>query len=290
NSMLSAIGLEGKDYFYTNPLRRGFTDVPLWSQDSAERWPNTTPASPVHCFCCPPSLARTIAQLHTYAYGMGGDTVWIHLYGASRLDTQLPGGDAIQLTQTTDYPWDGKISIRIEKAQAKEMALRLRIPGWVEQPVLKINGQVSSDELKPGSYSEIRRNWKAGDVVELQLPMPAVLMESNPLVEETRNQVAVMRGPLVYCLEDKDLPPGTAIQSVRIQRDAKWTARHESNLLHGVTVLETQARVVSQTKASTALYRRVPTVKADAILLRLIPYYAWCNRGASEMTVWLPAL
>ena len=115
-------------------------------------------------------------------------------------------------------------------------------------------------------------------------------MESHPLVEETRNQVAVMRGPLVYCLEDKDLPPGVAIENVRIERDAKWQVRHETNLLHGVTVLETQARVVSQTKDATALYRRVPAVKADAILLRLIPYYAWCNRGVSEMTVWLPAL
>ena len=290
NSMLSAIGLEGKDYFYSNPLRRCGEDVPLLNNDSRARWPNTTPASPVHCFCCPPSLARTIAQLHTYAYGVSADTVWIHLYGAGRLDTQLPGGDAIQLTQTTDYPWDGKISIRIEKAPEKEMALRLRIPGWVEQPVLKINGQVSSEQLPPDSYSEIRRGWKAGDVVELQLPMAVVLMESNPLVEETRNQVAVMRGPLVYCLEDKDLPQGVAIESVRIDRDAKWTARHESNLLHGVTVLETQARVVSQTKDATALYRRVPAVKADSILLRLIPYYAWCNRGVSEMTVWLPAL
>jgi uncharacterized protein len=290
NSMLSAIGLEGKDYFYSNPLRRCGEDVPLLSNDSRVRWPNTTPASPVFCFCCPPSLARTIAQLHTYAYGVSADTVWVHLYGAGRLDTQLPGGDAIQLTQTTDYPWDGKISIRIGKAPEKETALRLRIPGWVEQPVLKINGQVSHDQLPPGSYTVLRRAWKAGDAVELELPMPVVLMESHPRVEENRNQVAVMRGPLVYCLEDKDLPPGIAIDNVRIERDGKWTVRHEANLLHGVTVLETRSRVVSKTKDATALYRRVPAVEAGSIVLQLIPYYAWCNRGVSEMTVWLPAL
>jgi len=161
-----------------------------WSDGDCYKWIE------VDCFCCPPNLARTIAQLHTYAYGMSPDTVWIHLYGASQLDTQLPGGDAMQLSQTTDYPWDGKISIRIEKTPEKEMALRLRIPAWVEQPVLKVNGQVSDEALKPGSYSEIRRGWKAGDVVELELPMPGVLMESHPLVEENRNQVAVMRGPL----------------------------------------------------------------------------------------------
>jgi len=202
----------------------------------------------------------------------------------------LPGGDAIQLTQATGYPWDGKISIRIKKAPAKTMTLRLRIPGWVEQPVLTVNGQVASEKLQSGSYSEIRRGWKAGDVVELQLPMPVVPIESHPLVEETRNQLAVMRGPLVYCLEDKDLPPGVALENVRIDRDAKWTARHENNLLHGVTVLETQARVAAQTKDANALYRRLPPIKADTILLRLIPYYAWCNRGVSQMCVWLPVL
>jgi hypothetical protein len=290
NSMLSGIGLAGSDYFYTNPLRRCAEDVPLMSNDSRERWTNTTPASPVFCFCCPPSLARTLAQLHTYAYGVSADTVWIHLYGAGQLDTQLPGGDPIQLMQTTDYPWEGKISIRIGKAPAKDMALRLRIPGWVEQPALKINGQASGKDVKPGSYTELRRHWKAGDVVELHLPMPVVLMESHPLVEETRNQVAVMRGPLVYCLEDKDLPPGVAIENVRIERDARWTARHDSNLLHGVTVLETRAKVLQPPEDATALYRRVPAVKAGTVSLRLIPYYAWCNRGASEMTVWLPLL
>jgi DUF1680 family protein len=290
NSMLSAIGLEGKDYFYTNPLRRCGEDVPLLSNDSRVRWTNTTPASPIFCFCCPPSLARTIAQLHTYAYGVSADTVWIHLYGTGQLDTHLPGGDAIQLTQTTDYPWDGKISVCIGKAPTKAMALRLRIPGRVEQPALKINGQISGEKLQPASYAEIRRGWKAGDLVELQLPMPVVLTESNPLVEETRNQVAVMRGPLVYGLEDKDLPPGVAIESVRVERASKWQVRHEANLLHGVTVLETRAKVLQPTEDATALYRRVPAVKAGTISLRLIPYYAWCNRGASEMSVWLPAL
>ncbi len=288
NSMLSGIGLGGSDYFYTNPLRRCGEDVPLLSNDARKRWTNTTPASPVACFCCPPSLARTIAQLHTYAYGVSEDAVWVHLYGAGRLDTWMPGGGAIQLSQTTDYPWDGKVSIRIEKAPEKAMAVRLRIPGWVEQPVVKLNGLISSETLQPSGYLEIRRGWKVGDVVELQLPMPVVLMESHPLVEETRNQVAVMRGPLVYCLEDKDLPPRVAIGRVRIDRDAKWTARHEPDLLHGVTVLEAQAHVVSQTKDATALYRRVPDRQVDPILLRLIPYYAWCNRGVSEMTVWLP--
>jgi len=99
-----------------------------------------------------------------------------------------------------------------------------------------------------------------------------------------------MRGPLVYCLEDKDLPPDVAVESVRIDRDAKWAARHETHLLRGVTVLETHARVVAQAKDATALYPRLPALKPGTILLRLIPYYAWCNRGVSQMTVWLPVM
>jgi len=288
NSMLSAIGLEGKDYFYSNPLRRCGENVPLLSSDSRARWPNTTPESSNHCFCCPPSIARTIAQLHTYAYGLSADTVWIHLFGSSQLDTQLPDGAPIKLSQRTDYPWDGKITIRLEKTPTAETALRLRIPGWVSGASIKINGQRLTQELSPGSYGELRRRWSPGDTVELDLPMPVVLMESHPLVEENRNHVAVVRGPLVYCLESKDLPEGVALENVRLARDARWTVRHEANLLHGLTVLETNAQVASQAKDANALYRQLPEIKAESISLRLIPYYAWCNRGVSEMSVWLP--
>jgi DUF1680 family protein len=168
------------------------------------------------------------------------------------------------------------------------MALRLRIPGWVSGASIKINGQRLPQELSSSSYCDLRRRWSPGDTVELDLPMPVVLMESNPLVEENRNHVAVMRGPLVYCLEDKDLPEGVALENVRLARDAQWTVRHDANLLHGLTVLETKARVVSQAKDANALYRQLPEIKAEPISLRLIPYYAWCNRGRSEMSVWLP--
>jgi DUF1680 family protein len=288
NSMLSAISLDGEHYFYTNPLRRSGPEVPLLSQDSAQRWPNTTPASPVHCFCCPPSLARTIAQLHTYAYGVSDGAVWVHLYGSGKLETRLPDGSPIQLTQTTDYPWDGKVTVKLTQAPELEIALRLRIPGWVSAPSVKVNGKETDQKLQPGSYFELRRRWSGGDTVELNLPMEVVLEESHPLAEENRNQVAVMRGPLVYCLESLDLPKGVAMEDVRILRDAQWKVRHEAGLLNGVTVLETEGEALHRPTDACALYRRLPADKPTAIPLRLIPYYAWCNRGQSEMTVWLP--
>ncbi len=288
NSMLSAIGLDGKSYFYSNPLRRAGKDVPLLSNDSTNRWVNTTPASEVHCFCCPPNIARTIAQLHTYAYSVSDNAAWVHLYGGSQLDTRLPDGSSLQLSQTTDYPWNGRVTFQISRAPEKEMALRLRIPGWTEQAAVTCNGKPVGAAVLPGAYCEIRRRWSPGDAVELQLPMPVVMMESDPLVEENRNQVAVMRGPLVYCLEAIDLPASAAIENVRLLRDAQWKTQFDRRLLNGVTVLETKAKVLSPSAAANSLYRRAVAGSAQDIGLRLIPYYAWCNRGSGEMMVWLP--
>ena len=288
NSMLSAISLDGQRYFYTNPLRRCGPEAPLLSQDSVQRWPNTTPDSPVHCFCCPPNLARTIAQLQTYAYGVSENAAWIHLYGSSQLSTHLPGGEAVNLTQTTDYPWDGRITIRVEKAPEQEMALRFRIPGWAESVAVTCNGKPVAGTFRPGTYGEIRRRWSSGDIVEINLPMPVAMEESHPLVEENRNQVAVMRGPLVFCLESMDLPKDVALEDVRIPREAEWKARHEARLLTGVTVLETQGEALPQATDAGALYRRLPSGNPVSVPLRLIPYYAWANRGQSQMSVWLP--
>lgn len=288
NCMLSALGIEGKSYFYSNPLRRAGKDVPLLSNDSTNRWVNTTPVSEVHCFCCPPSIARTIAQLHTYAYSVSDNAAWIHLYGTGKLETKLPDGSAIRLSQTSDYPWDGKVTVKIEQAPTKAMSLRLRIPGWAEKATVKVNGQAASAEARSGTYCEVQRQWAAGDKVELDLPMPVVLMESHPLVEGNRNQVAVMRGPVVYCLESVDLPAGTPMEDVRLARDARWKCKYEAALLHGVTVVEGQAKVLPAAGDAASLYRRAASSQAREVDLKLIPYYAWANRGQSEMMVWLP--
>ena len=288
NSMLSALGIEGRDYFYTNPLRRAGKDVPLLNNDSASRWPNTTPESPVHCFCCPPSLARTIAQLPAYAYGQSADSIWVHLYGSSRIETKLAAGAVFALTQTTDYPWAGKVAIRIEQAPAQDVALRLRIPGWAENAVVTVNGGAASLETRPGTYYELRRRWAPGDTVELDLPMPVVMLESHPLVEENRNHVAVMRGPVVYCLESADLPTGVDLSAVRLPRAAQWQVRHEPGLLRGVTVLATEGWVAPSVPVARGLYDRLGEGAGRDLALRLIPYFAWNNRGSGEMTVWLP--
>jgi len=289
NSMLSAIGLNGTDFFYTNPLRRCGPDVPLLSNDSAARWPDTTPKSPVHCFCCPPNVSRTLAKLQSWAYSVSDDTVWVNLYGSNNLQTQLSDRSSVRLTQKTDYPWDGKITIEVQQAANDPMALMLRVPGWATDAALQINGKPSNVELTPGTYAAIRRKWSAGDLVELDLPMDVVFLRAHPLIEEARSQVAVMRGPIVYCLESPDLPEGVGVDDVAIVAGAKWTPRREENLLDGATVLDGEARVMQSPDWTDRLYQRWEPASEKRIRVTLIPYYAWANRGISQMTVWLPA-
>ncbi len=258
------------------------------SNDSAARWPETTPASPVRCFCCPPNVARTLAELSGWAFGVSQDAVWVHLYGSNVLDSRLPAGGELRLVQQTRYPWDGHVTIKIEKAPEKELALRLRIPGWARGATVQVNGQDAGLPIQPLSYVELRRRWVPGNVIQLDLPMEVVLAEAHPLVEETRNHAAVMRGPVVYCLESVDLPAGVAWDDVRLPRQASWQVRHDPGLLRGVTVLETEGRARSSSPQPTDLYRLLPTGPLKRIPLRLIPSYAWANRGPSEMTVWFP--
>jgi uncharacterized protein len=287
NSMLSGIGIEGRDFFYTNPLLR-IDGQPLLSNDSAARWSDTTPASPLRCFCCPPNVARTLAELNGWAYGISRDDVWVHLYGSNVIDSRLPGGGELRLVQQTQYPWDGQVTMAVEKAPERDLALRLRIPGWAQGATIQVNGQAAGVEIKPLSYVELRRHWTAGDTIRIDLPMEIVMFEAHPLVEETRNHAAVMRGPVVYCLESVDLPAEVALDDVRLPREPSWQARHDASLLRGMTVLETEARQLPESSHASALYRPLPTGATDRIPLRLIPYFAWSNRGPSEMAVWIP--
>ena len=279
NALLAGVSLDGKKFFYTNTLRQLDTmPAPLrWSR-ARQEW--------ISCYCCPPNVARTIAQAHTYAYGRSDRGVWVHLFGASTLDTKLPDGRRVKLKQETEYPWDGRVKVTVEAAPEGELSLFVRIPGWADGATLRVNGKEQA--AKPGSYAELRRAWKAGDVVDLTLPMEPRLVEAHPLVEEARNQVTVTRGPLVYCLESPDLPKGTGVQDVTIPRDARFTPRFDKNLLGGVAVLEGKAEHATAKPWGNELYRPLRPAEAKKIDVKLIPYYAWGNRGKSEMTVWMP--
>jgi len=279
NAVLSGVSLEGSDYFYVNPLRN-VDPLPMELRWSRTRTPYVT------SYCCPPNVLRTIAGVHAYAYAKTDGAVWINLYGGSRLSTTL-GGERIELTQTTAYPWNGEVRVTVDRCPDAEFALLLRIPGWAESAELRVNGQPVGAVAEPGTYAEIRRRWRAGNTVELDMPMPAQLIEAHPLVEETSNQVAVRRGPVVYCVESHELPEGVRVRDVVIPADARLSPRHEDELLGGVTVVEADALAISSGDWDEKLYRPLRQPTAVPVRARLIPYYAWANRGESEMSVWL---
>ncbi len=281
NSVLSGGALDGTNFFYTNPLR--VTEpMPVELRWSRQRVPF------VSSFCCPPNLVRTIAESADYAYGKSGDSIWVNLYGGSSLETKLADGNKIKLSQETDYPWNGRVRIRIQSCDKTAFALKLRIPGWANGASVRINDSPADNSPKPESYFEIRRNWKAGDFVDLDLPMPVRVMEANPFVEEDAHQVAVQRGPIVYCLESLDLPAGVKVSDVVIPADVKLTTRYDRRLLNGVVVLEGRAMTQPKTDWNGKLYREFQPAELKPFNIRFIPYSVWQNRGPSEMSVWLP--
>lgn len=282
NSVLSGVSLDGKRFFYTNPLRvsHDFPYTLRWSKEREEYIKL--------CNCCPPNTVRTLVQAQNYAYSLSNNAVWCNLYGGSQLETLLNGKDNIKLSQTTDYPWDGNINIEVENAPKKKtFSLHLRIPEWCDKASITINGKPFTAENKANSYTEISRKWKKGDVVELVLDMPVKLLESNPLVEETRNQTAVKRGPLVYCLEGIDIEGGKSIDNVMIPADMEFSPRKTTIAGSSIVVLDGKANLTNEESWKNTLYR--PVEKSDkTVNITLIPYYAWGNRKKTDMTVWMP--
>ncbi len=238
-------------------------------------------------FCCPPNLVRTIAEASDYAYAKSADALWVNLYGGNRLATKLANGETIRLGQETAYPWNGRVQITVQECGGQEWALKLRIPGWAKTASVRVNDKLSEMTPVPGSYFEVRRVWHAGDVVDLDFDMQPRLIEANPLVEENLNQVAVERGPVVYCLESADLPRGTHVMDVRLPEDAVLRARYDERLLGGVVVLEGQGWMRTETDWNGKLYRELQPGAGKPVNVRLIPYFAWENRGEDEMTVWM---
>jgi len=281
NGSLSGIGLDGKNFFYTNPLR--YVDGhPNNSHDHGERRPW------IDCFCCPPNIVRTVAQVQDYAYNISKEGVWVNLYGSNVLDINLVDGTKVKLNQQTDYPWNGLVNITMDIKKKKEFAMMIRIPNWANEVTLKVNGKIVQDKIKTGSYFPIKRIWKKGDKVELNLPMSPQLIRANPYVENIQHQVAVKRGPLIYCLESVDLPKDVSISEVVIPQKIELKSHFNKDLLSGITVLEGEAEIVREEDWAGQLYKPLVAKKEEKLKIKLIPYYSWSNRGKTNMTVWMP--
>lgn len=271
NGILSGISLDGRDFFYTEALRRT-KEFPY-----VMRWPKHRQRY-ISCFCCPPNTLRTLCQAQEYAYTMGGslaDTLYVNLYGQNTLKTK-----DLEITQETNYPWDGEIKLTVKKAK-KLSTIILHKPDWCDKYSVKVNGEKAN--------LTITRKWKKDDVIELDLPMKARLVEANPLVEEAKNQIAVMRGPIVYCLEGQDIANGVRINDIAIPVDAHFTEVPVTIAGTKMLALETDAILTGlDAWDNNSLYRELRPVSKQEVKIRLIPYYAWDNRGIDDMSLWLP--
>lgn len=281
NSALSGISLDGQHFFYTNPLRF-IEGHPLNTKDGGIR-KNFMPV-----FCCPPNIVRTVGKLHTYAYCKSEDGIWVNLFGSSEMQTELAHGIIVKVIQKTDYPWGGDVSFEIGLNEPSPFTLHLRIPAWAEGAQLRINDQDVDVSIEPGDYVELSRIWEEGDRVFLQLPMQPNMVTSHPWVEGNRNQVAVRRGPVVYCLESVDLPESVSLLDVQVPSDSEWNARFDADLLGGTTVLEGDGLWLKRSAIEHSLYDVMAERNLQPVNLRLIPYFAWANRGTADMSVWLP--
>ncbi|MBE2213165.1 MAG: glycoside hydrolase family 127 protein [Opitutaceae bacterium] len=282
NGVLSGVSLDGKGFFYPNPLES-------FGEYERSAW--------FGCACCPGNITRFLASVPGYVYAMRGDTVFANLYAAGTGSVRLEDGRVIQLTQETRYPWEGAVKFTLTPPAegSGEFTLALRIPGWARGEVvpgglyqfadenhdaatISVNGETVPLVVDKG-FATVRRAWKAGDVVTLELPMPVRRVAARPEVEADRRRVALQRGPIIFALEGPDNPGGEVLNTM-LADDAPLTAAFRPDLLGGVVTISgkvTRAR----RSASGGVQREDGAFTA-------IPYATWANRGPAEMLVWIP--
>lgn len=279
NSVLSGISLQGKEFCYNNPLNVS-EDLPF-----EQRWGSKREGYISLSNCCAPNVTRTLAEINNYAYSLGENEIFVNIFGSNEFSTTTENGKEIQITQTTNYPWEGDIMIELNEIP-QDFSINLRIPHWARSASVKINGEEIQEKITTGEYLQLSRAWKKGDQIQLTLPMHPELMEANPLVEETKNQVAMKRGPLVYCLETKDLPENTSINQVLLDITSDFTTEEMVIDERTLTAVKANAFIKSN-NWENSLYQPMNKQLKHNFEITLIPYFAWGNRDFKEMTVWL---
>lgn len=284
NGVISGLALDGAHYFYVNPLHAV---------------PDVCDSNPTHsfvkyrrqawygCACCPPNLARIIASLGEYTIRVQEDTLYVDHFVSGRVHTDLTsGGFGIDLEG--NYPWDGAIAVTVTESPDGPVELAVRLPDWCSRPALRINGEpVEIASVTRRGYAALKRRWSRGDTLQIDLPMEVRRIVASPLVQADYGRLAVQRGPLVYCLEAADNGPN--LHAALIDAEPDFRCEHREGLLGGVTVIFAAGRILPDAADNAA-----PLYSAEAInpplspcRLTFIPYYAWANREAGEMIVWV---
>ncbi len=279
NGVLSGLGLSGDRFFYPNPLKsRGQHERSAW----------------FGCACCPSNLCRFIPSVPGYIYAVMDNNLYVNLFVQSETTVDL-GSSKVSIAQKSGYPYEGGVTITVNPEKKGKFNLMVRIPGWSgtdvvpsdlynfkdpeKSPVtISVNGKPVSYKSEKG-FAVLGRTWKSGDKVEITLPMDIRRIRANEKVEADLGQVALQRGPLLYCLEWADQSEQKALH-LMLAEEPGFGYEFKPDLLNGVGVV---------TANGYSLKNQLDgTVQKDAVTLKAIPYYAWANRGRGEMTVWIP--
>jgi DUF1680 family protein len=283
NGFLVGISLDGRKFSYVNPLESNGERHPLHSlapgRFTYERQPwFETP-------CCPPNAARLLTSLDKYVYARTDDSVYVNLFVGSLTSLTLDS-TRVHIQQVTDYPWDGEVEISISTEDPVEFPLFTRIPGWCESFECRIDGTRRNPPIKNG-YARIEREWIDDSTVQMSLPMAVRRIHAHPNVSDARGQVSLCRGPLVYCFEGLDNE--TPLHRITIPDSPSFETTFRSDLLGGVITIDGEAEFTTTESWDGSLYRESDRELATRpTQVRAVPYYAWGNRGAHEMRVWIP--
>lgn len=269
NNVLAGISLDGKKFFYDNPLgSRGNRHRQVWFD----------------CACCPPNIARLLASVGDYAFSTSEKTVFVHQYfdGTASLHVDEK---TIGVELKTDYPWDEEVNITVNPQQSQEFSLAVRLPAWCRNPQIAVNEETLniSKNTKNG-YAFIHRTWERGDRVKLTLPMPVEQIEARPEVSVNGGRVALQRGPVIYCIEKAD--NGAVLNDIVLSEQPEFQTQFEKDLLDSVVTIRGKALRRKKLDWATDLYRPKQG-EFEPCEIKAVPYFAWDNREPGEMLVWI---
>ena len=267
NGFMSGLSLDGKTFFYVNPLRSP-------GGHGRHEWDRVA--------CCPPNIMRLLASLHHYLATSSDEGVQLHQYAQAT----IRAGD-VELRVDTEYPWDGKIVIEVVESPDADWTLSLRIPFWARTATL------DGERVAAGGYAEVRRRWRGGAKVVLDLDVSPRLTVPNPRIDAVRGCVAIERGPVVYCVEEADLPEDIDLTDVRLETATPVEDAGPVAALGGFPAVAASGQVAALNGWRSVEYRDLREIGTEPLESRparliAIPYFAWANRGVGTMRVWLP--
>ncbi|MDS0528301.1 glycoside hydrolase family 127 protein [Clostridium sp. SHJSY1] len=281
NSSISGMALDGKHFFYVNPLE---VDPKASKYDPTKSHVKTTRAEWFGCACCPPNLARTLTSLGKYVYTTFENTIYTHLYLSNDAEVSI-NNNKVSIKQETNLPWEGNVKVSVGVNKKSDFGMAFRIPYWCDSYSVKVNGEAIDYEVSKG-YISINREWNNLDVIEIQLEMKIQEISANPHIKDDLGKVALQRGPLIYCLEEVD--NGKNLHHIKLNnREYKYD--FDPNLLGGVVKITTKAKkLIIDNSWEDKLYKsNVESPNYEDKEIIFIPYYSWANRNQGEMKVWI---